>query len=65
MNHGFILFLFAGVLLRGEAVARNPIEEQVASIAEGPQMTVVHFWASWCPNGRAARRAEIRMTKHE
>ncbi|QYM78643.1 hypothetical protein K0B96_15265 [Horticoccus luteus] len=29
------------------------VEEQVAAIAAGPQVTVVHFWAPWCPNSRA------------
>lgn len=35
------------------AVARDPLEMQVAEIVAGPQVTVVHFWAPWCPNCRA------------
>ena len=48
MNRILFLFLFATALLRAEPAAWNPIEQQVAAIAEGPQVTVVHFWASWC-----------------
>ncbi len=48
-----MLFLFAGALLRAEPAAWNPIEQQVAAIAQGPQVTVVHFWASWCSNCKA------------
>lgn len=29
------------------------VEEQVAAVTAGPQVTVVHFWAPWCPNSRA------------
>lgn len=29
------------------------IEEDVAAATKGPQVTVVHFWAPWCPNSRA------------
>jgi thiol-disulfide isomerase/thioredoxin len=29
------------------------LEKQVAALIAGPQVTVVHFWAPWCPNCRA------------
>jgi len=29
------------------------IEEDVAAATQGPQVTVVHFWAPWCPNSKA------------
>ena len=27
--------------------------EQVVAAVKGPQVTVVHFWAPWCPNSKA------------
>lgn len=30
-----------------------PIEKEVAEIAAGPHVTVVHFWAPWCSNCKA------------
>lgn len=53
MNRLFILFLFVGALLRGSPASWNPVEQQVAEMAQGPQVTVVHFWASWCSNCKA------------
>ena len=29
------------------------IEDEVAAAVKGPQVTVVHFWASWCSNSKA------------
>ncbi len=29
------------------------VEEDVAAAVRGPQVTVVHFWAPWCPNSQA------------
>ena len=29
------------------------VEEAVAAAVKGPQVTVVHFWAPWCPNSKA------------
>lgn len=29
------------------------MEKAVAALVAGPQVTVVHFWAPWCPNCRA------------
>ncbi|GAB1488319.1 hypothetical protein MASR2M8_07640 [Opitutaceae bacterium] len=45
--------MFAAALLRAEPATWSPLEQQVAAIAQGPQVTVVHFWASWCPNCKA------------
>src|SRR5258708_26839056 len=33
--------------------AKAPLEKEVAAVIAGPQVTVVHFWAPWCPNCRA------------
>ncbi|MBA4135932.1 MAG: hypothetical protein C0518_01295 [Opitutus sp.] len=30
-----------------------PLEKEVAEIAAGSHVTVIHFWAPWCPNCRA------------
>lgn len=29
------------------------IEQEVTAAVKGPQVTVVHFWAPWCPNSKA------------
>jgi len=49
---GWILAgIFAvGTLLRAADVS---LEKEVSEIIAGPQVTVVHFWAPWCPNCRA------------
>jgi len=45
-----LLSLTAAVLLRA---ADAPLEKEVGELIAGPQVTVVHFWAPWCPNCRA------------
>jgi len=45
--------LMALAWLRGAAAAPAPLEKEVADLIAGPQVTVVHFWAPWCPNCRA------------
>jgi thiol-disulfide isomerase/thioredoxin len=51
------LFWFLGLALaalaRAAEPAADPLELQVADLVAGPQVTVVHFWAPWCPNCRA------------
>jgi len=48
----FPLLALAG-LLRAAAPSADPLEMQVTELVAGPQVTVVHFWAPWCPNCRA------------
>ena len=40
----------AATLLRA---VEAPLEKEVAGLIGGPQVTVVRFWAPWCPNCRA------------
>jgi thiol-disulfide isomerase/thioredoxin len=51
------LLLFSAALLRAETpaapVAAAPLENEVAALAAGSHVTVIHFWAPWCPNCRA------------
>lgn len=53
------LLLLGAILMLGgargapEHAGWLDLEEQVAAVTAGPQVTVVHFWAPWCPNSRA------------
>ncbi len=44
-------FFLIGSLLRA-AETPIPLEQEISALVEGPQVTVVHFWAPWCPNCR-------------
>lgn len=48
-----MLFLFTGALLRAEVTDALRFEQRVAEETQGGQVTVVHFWASWCSNCKA------------
>lgn len=45
--------LVAVVMQAAEPVDAVTLEKQVADLVAGPQVTVVHFWAPWCPNCQA------------
>jgi thiol-disulfide isomerase/thioredoxin len=36
--------------LRAQVSPASAIEQQVADATKSPKVTVVHFWAPWCPN---------------
>src|SRR5271169_1953300 len=38
---------------RADDRAAPPIEQQIADATSSERVTVVHFWAPWCPNCRA------------
>ena len=47
----WIFLLLAGMpALRAGPADWLPLEREVAEMTQGPQVTVVHFWAPWCGN---------------
>ena len=51
------LLIFFLALVASPLAARPadllPIEQQVADLTKSSKPTIVHFWATWCPNCRA------------
>ena len=45
-----LLVLLCGVVAHVQSAEPLPIERQVSEVARGEKVTVVHFWAPWCPN---------------
>lgn len=47
-----LMCAFAGLSLHAQD-AGVAMEKQVAEIAAGSHVTIIHFWAPWCPNCQA------------
>jgi thiol-disulfide isomerase/thioredoxin len=42
--------LITGLRLYSAVPSAEEMEQEVKAIVDGPQVTVVHFWAPWCSN---------------
>lgn len=48
-----LLVLVAALTARADEATWLPIEKEVAATTQSEQVTIVHFWASWCSNCKA------------
>ncbi len=50
-----LLFLFGSVFAAraADSDAWLPLERQIAELVKSPDVTIVHFWSTWCPNCNA------------
>ncbi len=48
-----VFLALAGLVRAAEAPTAAALEQQVAEAVKSSRVTVVHFWATWCPNCKA------------
>jgi thiol-disulfide isomerase/thioredoxin len=53
MRKLLVLLLLACAVVRAEDPGMLPIETQVQKATASGRVTIVHFWAPWCPNCKA------------
>lgn len=53
MKTAIVWLALFSLAIVGRAAELLPIEQQVTEMVKAPSVTVVHFWATWCPNCRA------------
>ena len=57
-----LLALGCATVLRAESVTASapsvPLEAEVSALVAGSQVTIVHFWAPWCPNCKTEMGAD-------
>ena len=59
MKRIIALFVLLGLAARADTPAGwLLVEEEVAAETAKPQITVVHFWAPWCPNSTAEHKEQ-------
>ncbi|HWL17518.1 MAG TPA: thioredoxin family protein [Opitutus sp.] len=53
-----LLLAFSGVVAWAATPAEETFEREVRELVQRPQVTVVHFWAPWCPNCQREMRPD-------